>query len=93
MNVFYEHFEEIVVLYNILAPYMNTNDFLVTISTKLLSNNKVNFKANVSYDDIDLLKELISRFDNSSFSIFERNLKCKINLLKNNSINVIITKR
>lgn len=93
MSTFYDHFEEIVVLYKILAPYMNTNNLSVIISTKLLSNNKYNFKANVSYDDISLLKEIITRFNNSCFIIFERNIKCKINLLKNNSINIIITKR
>ena len=81
MSIFYNHFEEIIVLYK------------VVISTKQLSNNTVNLKANISCSNIEVLKELMERFNNSSFIIFERNLKCKINLLKNNTINIIITKR
>lgn len=93
MSIFYNHFEEVVILYKILSPYMASNNLSVVISTKQLSNNTVNLKANISCDNIDLLKELMSRFNNSSFIIFERNLKCKINLLKNNTLNMSITKR
>ena len=93
MSIFYNHFEEVVILYKILSPYMATNSLLVVISTKQLSNNTVNLKANISCDNIDLLRELMARFNNSSFIIFERNLKCKINLLKNNALNMSITKR
>lgn len=93
MSIFYNHFEEVVILYKILSPYMATNSLSVVISTKQLSNNTVNLKANISCDNIDLLRELMARFNNSSFIIFERNLKCKINLLKNNALNMSITKR
>lgn len=93
MSIFYNHFEEVVILYKILSPYMTTNSLSVVISTKQLSNNTVNLKANISCDNIDLLRELMARFNNSSFIIFERNLKCKINLLKNNALNMSITKR
>lgn len=93
MSIFYNHFEEVVILYKILSPYMTTNSLSVVISTKQLSNNTVNLKANISCDNIDLLRELMTRFNNSSFIIFERNLKCKINLLKNNALNMSITKR
>lgn len=93
MSIFYNHFEEIVILYKILSPYMVNNNLSVVISTKQLSNNTVILKANISCIDIELLKELIARFNNSSFIIFERNLKCKMNLLKNNTLNMSITKR
>lgn len=93
MSIFYNHFEEIVILYKILSPYMVNNNLSVVISTKQLSNNTVILKANISCNDIELLKELMARFNNSSFIIFERNLKCKMNLLKNNTLNMSITKR
>lgn len=93
MSIFYNHFEEVIVLYKVLSYYIDIYNLSVVISTKQLSNNTVNLKANISYPNIEVLKELMERFNNSSFIIFERNLKCKINLLKNNTINIIITKR
>lgn len=93
MSIFCNHFEEIIVLYIVLSCYIDSYNLSMVISTKQLSNNTVNLKANISCSNIEVLKELMERFNNSSFIIFERNLKCKINLLKNNTINIIITKR
>ena len=71
----------------------NFNIFIISNFAEQKSKLKFNLKANISCDNIDLLRELMARFNNSSFIIFERNLKCKINLLKNNALNMSITKR
>ena len=94
MSLFYNHFEETIVLYKILSLYMTNYDLSLIISTRVLSNNISNLKANISCsDNKEVLKDILDKFNNTSFIIFDRYLKCKINLLKNNTINIIVTKR
>ena len=48
MSIFCNHFEEVIVLYIVLSYYIDIYNLSVVISTKQLSNNTVNLKANTS---------------------------------------------